>query len=118
MTKLGILNSQMKDFYDIWLLSRQFDFHGATLAKAIESTFTHRRTEISGAPVALTPAFAEDQVKQTQWRAFVRKSRIPDAPPELAGVVEALTRFLGPVASALASGKPFTMMWKAPGPWT
>jgi hypothetical protein len=28
MVKLGTLNSRMKDFYDIWLLSRQFDFDG------------------------------------------------------------------------------------------
>ncbi|MBW2593251.1 MAG: nucleotidyl transferase AbiEii/AbiGii toxin family protein [Deltaproteobacteria bacterium] len=34
MVKLGMLNSRMKDFYDIWLLSRQFDFDGAKLAAA------------------------------------------------------------------------------------
>ena len=31
MVKLGVLNSRMKDFYDIWLLSRRFDFEGAKL---------------------------------------------------------------------------------------
>jgi predicted nucleotidyltransferase component of viral defense system len=118
MTKLGILNSRMKDFYDIWLLARQFDFDGKTLTKAIEGTFAHRETELSATPVAITAAFAEDRTKQTQWRAFVRKSRILDAPAELSGVVEALSAFLGPIAAVLAAGKPFAMMWKAPGPWT
>jgi len=32
--KLGVLNSRMKDFYDIWLLARQFDFEGEKLSKA------------------------------------------------------------------------------------
>lgn len=35
MVKLGVLNSRMKDFYDIWLLSRQFDFDGAELVEAV-----------------------------------------------------------------------------------
>jgi hypothetical protein len=36
MVKLGVLNSRMKDFYDIWMLSRTFDFKGETLAEAVE----------------------------------------------------------------------------------
>ncbi len=41
MAKLGILNSRMKDFYDIWMLSRQYDFEGTSLAEAIRQTFAH-----------------------------------------------------------------------------
>jgi len=44
MVKLGVLNSRMKDFYDIWLLSRQFDFDGAKLTEAIRLTFEQRYT--------------------------------------------------------------------------
>jgi len=32
MVKIGTLNSRKKDFSRIWLLSRQFDFEGASLA--------------------------------------------------------------------------------------
>ena len=46
MVKLGVLNSRMKDFYDIWLLSRQFDFDGAKLAMAIQLTFEQRGTKL------------------------------------------------------------------------
>ncbi len=35
MVKLDEINSRMKDFYDIWVLSRQFDFSGKDLAQAI-----------------------------------------------------------------------------------
>src|SRR3989304_5141552 len=34
MVKLGTLNSRMKDFYDIWRLSRTFDFRGETLVES------------------------------------------------------------------------------------
>ncbi len=54
MVKFGALNSRMKDFFDIWLLSRQFDFEGSRLAAAIEKTFSTRRTDIQLEPIALT----------------------------------------------------------------
>jgi len=39
MLKLGLANSRMKDFYDIWALSRGFDYDGAVLSAAIQATF-------------------------------------------------------------------------------
>ncbi|MEE8210918.1 MAG: nucleotidyl transferase AbiEii/AbiGii toxin family protein [Acidiferrobacterales bacterium] len=46
MVKLGVLNSRMKDFYDIWFLARQFDFDGRILTKAILKTFATRGTTL------------------------------------------------------------------------
>ena len=117
MTKLGMLNSRMKDYFDLWSLSRQFDFDGAALAKAFVATFQHRGTPMSAMPTALSPQFAADATKQTQWAAFVRKTRLPDAPSELSAVVDTLGRFLSPVAEAIASRNATSKGWKAPGPW-
>src|SRR4030043_2422647 len=72
MVKLDILNSRMKDFFDIWLLSRQFDFQGQRLSEAIEKTFTTRGTDIQSEPIALTNSFAEDPAKVAQWKGFIR----------------------------------------------
>lgn len=44
MVKLDELNSRMKDFFDIWLLSGLFDFNGSQLATTIHATFTWRAT--------------------------------------------------------------------------
>lgn len=117
MTKLGQLNSRLKDFFDIWLLSRQFDFDGPTLAAAITQTFANRKTPMASRPVALTEAFAEDPVKAAQWRGFLRKSRLESAPKELGQVVQALAHFLLPVADAIHEARPFDQLWQAPGPW-
>jgi hypothetical protein len=100
MVKLGILNSRMKDFFDIWLLSRQFDFEGRTLSTAIAKTFARRRTVMPAEPMALTDTFATDSSKQTQWQGFIRRSRLQHVPGNLAEVVAAVAVFLGPVAKA------------------
>lgn len=117
MVKLGTLNSRMKDFYDIWLLSRQFDFDGPTLAQAVNATFVNRRTAVKADPVALTTEFSESEAASTQWRAFVRKGRLVNAPASLAEAVSGIARFLLPVARAHLAGGNFKMNWTAGGPW-
>ncbi len=117
MVKLDFLNSRMKDFYDIWLLSRQFDFKGMILASAIEKTFTTRGTKVVAKPMAFSSVFATDSAKATQWKAFVRKSRLTEAPNDLATDVDAIAMFLTQPAAAVADERPFEDTWNAPGPW-
>jgi hypothetical protein len=117
MVKLGLVNSRMKDFYDLWLLARQFDFDGSTLTVAVARTFAHRKTQVAPLPFALTPAFADDPAKQAQWKGFVRRMRLENVPGELATVTRELVPFLVPVAEAVAAGTRFDRKWQAPGPW-
>ena len=95
ITKLGIINSRMKDFYDIWFLSRMYEFDGELLSTAIAKTFACRNTEIQSATVAFTDAFAQDTTKQMQWKAFIRKNRIEDVPAQLDEVIGLWLHFLG-----------------------
>jgi hypothetical protein len=117
MVKLGQLNSRMKDFFDLWFLSRQFDFHGQTLATAIGRTFANRKTQIPTEAVALTSAFADDPAKKTQWKGFLKKTRLNEAPQDLHEVVDVLRAFLYPPAVAARDAVDFRLTWKAPGPW-
>jgi predicted nucleotidyltransferase component of viral defense system len=117
MVKLGILNSRMKDFFDIWLMSRQFNFEGSILAEAILKTFSTRGTNIQSEPIALTNSFAEDTAKAAQWRGFIRKNRLKNVPQNLVEVVAAIAAFLRPIAEELAADRVFKATWKAPGPW-
>lgn len=97
MVALGRANSRMKDFYDIWILSKSFDFAGDRLARAIAATFARRKTAIPvDLPDALTPAFANDEQKQRQWNAFVRD--VSANPGGLEDVVANLADFLMPHA--------------------
>lgn len=115
MLKHGELNSRMKDFYDIWLLSRQFDFKGSTLADAIRRTLERRGTTLPEEIVAFTGDFAA--TRQSHWAAFLKRLRQTDAPMEFADVVSALNGFLAPVISSVSSQSSPPGAWAAPGPW-
>jgi len=118
MIKLGILNSRMKDFFDIWLLSRQFDFEGQTLYRAIEKTFANRETRISVQPVVFTEIFYNDPLKNTQWRGFIRRNRLENIPQDFSEIIIAVTDFLRPIATALSANQNVSWKWIAPGPWS
>ncbi len=112
MMRLGLANSRMKDFYDIWLLSKLFGFDGMILGQAITNTFTRRRISLPAAiPFALTASFYNDQQKQWQWTAFISKSR-PDVPVgSLADIVAELSEFILPVIDALRNEMSFKASW-------
>jgi predicted nucleotidyltransferase component of viral defense system len=111
MTVFGMLNGRMKDFYDLWFLSRRFSFEHASLHAAIRATFEARDTAIEINPVALTQEFSAQA--QERWSAFLRKSGLGDAPRSLAEVIAAVAEFLLPL---LGDGLPGAE-WPAGGPW-
>jgi predicted nucleotidyltransferase component of viral defense system len=119
MVVLGIANSRMKDFFDLWFLSRQFAFHGATLVRAIEATFRRRKTPFPiEEPIALTAEFGNDTTKIKQWRAFLTKGRLDASGYSLAEVCAFLSRFLMPPTAELSAGREFRGSWPPGGPWT
>jgi len=108
----------MKDFFDIWIMAREFPFDGSRLSDAIRATFQRRRTPVPAAPsMALTADFGEDITKGQQWQAFATRSGTINSVPTLALVVEDLARFLMPPSQAIAGGKEFSERWDAGGPW-
>ena len=115
--QLGMANSRMKDFYDVAVLARDFEFHGDLLTRAIRATFERRKTELpTTTPVALTATFAEDATKKTQWSGFVRKAGARDA-GTLAETIAAVRAFAEPPLVAAAKGSPVPGMWLAGGAW-
>lgn len=117
MVYLGLLNTRMKDFFDLWLLAHQFDFQGALLGKALNETFVQRKTELALEPVVFTEAFWADQQKNVQWRAFLAKTRLAHAPRELKEAVMTARDFLSPVIEACLRSEDLKITWRAPGPW-
>ena len=119
MVQLGMANSRMKDFFDVVLLSRMFDFDGSLLARAIRATFDRRGTLLpTRLPVALTPEFANDATKRTQWSAFLRKSSASIEPSDLASIVARAADFVSDPLAAAASDAAWAGLWAPGGPWT
>jgi Nucleotidyl transferase AbiEii toxin, Type IV TA system len=69
LVKLGMANSRMKDFYDLWVMAAMFEFHGPVLGEALSATFARRKTMLPASiPLAFKPEFSTSPSKQTQWR--------------------------------------------------
>ncbi len=116
IVQLGMVNSRMKDFFDLWYMSRTFDFDGQRLAKALQATFERRGTELPvEVPASFIAAFAEDEAKAKQWAAFTRRLDGASTPP-LPVIVDELRRFLAPVIEAARSSRALGG-WPPGGPW-
>jgi hypothetical protein len=118
MVALGMLNSRMKDFFDLWAVSQTFPFEGAVLSDALRATFKRRATPLPAeTPIALTQAFADDAAKQAQWRAFIRRTAIALAPEPLPDLLRSVASFATPPLLALGASAPFEHVWRPGGPW-
>lgn len=96
LVTLGITNSRLKDFYDMWMISRTFEFHADVLAEAVRRTFERRSTPLpKETPVGLTDDYAKQWAGQ--WSAFIGRERMAAVPTELAVVVTDLRNFLMPI---------------------
>ncbi len=117
LSKLGIANSRMKDYFDLWVLARHTDFAGDILRQAVQATFERRKTVLTGQPpFGLTDAFAQDAQKQMQWQAFLKKNRLEAL--ALTDVIAALATFMLPVIEAASANTALTARWQAGGPWS
>ncbi len=118
MVILGIANSRMKDFFDVFKLSEDFEFDGKILSNAIKATFERRQTAIpTSAPLAFTDDFATDQFKTTQWNAFLRKHQQDNA-YNLERVIQRICSFIMPLFEAIVSDAKFQKQWNSRQGWT
>lgn len=113
MIKLAMVNSRMKDFYDICSLSISHNFDGAKLKKAIENTFKRRKTPIPDDPVIFRQEFQKDKDREIQWSAFLRKSRIQDANQTFSVVMDRITAFLRPMVLSIKENTRTNKTWTA-----
>lgn len=92
MVSLGMANTRMKDYFDLWILAQHAQLDRAILRQAISATFARRSTLLpDGVPIGLSDAFVTDAAKQRQWQAFLAKNRLVAAPlAEVVGVLRAL----------------------------
>lgn len=113
---LGMANSRMKDYFDLWTLRQTTAFEMTPIRGAIAATLERRGTPWpTEAPVGLTDAFGEDESKRKQWAGFIRKMGDAGGAPSLAEVVGLVRAFLEPVLASRAC--PLETRWPPGGPW-
>ena len=118
MIKLGIANTRMKDFHDLYSLSRLFSFEGQVLSEAIIRTFERRKTRLpSTLPTAFTAEFVEDESKQRQWAAFNAKNKLYIKSVPLKTVIGSIEQFIMPMLLGVAAEGGWNRSWTGGGPW-
>jgi hypothetical protein len=74
---LGMANTRMKDYFDLWVLLTEGALESTELRRAIDATFARRQLQVPDTtPSGLSDAFAQDAVKTAQWIAFLKKNRL------------------------------------------
>jgi len=113
MVKLAMVNSRLKDFYDIYTLSISHNFQSDSLKKAIESTFQRRKTSIPDNALVFRSEFHRDEERQKQWIAFLRKLRIQDVNQEFNEIMDRITVFLRPIVCSIKDKTRKNKTWDA-----
>ena len=118
MLELGMVNSRMKDFYDIAVLGDLFSFSGAELQRAVRVSLKRSvLASVSELPIAFTDEFAKDRDKNMQWGAFLRRIGKSSVDMPLQQIVLKIRRFLLPVLNSLSARTVFNEVWPPGGPW-
>ena len=118
MVKLEKSNSRMKDFYDIWLLSRTYEFDGKVLSAAIRETFEIRGTKVDPNIFAFTKEFSEDSSIISLWKGFLSRSKIQNIVEDFSSIVRDISDFLMPVVKAIYHDEVFDKTWFSNRKWS
>lgn len=118
MIDLDMANSCMKDFYDIWFLSKKRSFDGEQLKNAVQKTFHRRKTDLPDKlPLALSTAFSKNEDKINQWKAFISKLPKSSETSELNIIIKQIKKFLWPVSQAALNQQKFNKKWSSDNLW-
>jgi predicted nucleotidyltransferase component of viral defense system len=103
--KLGMVNSRMKDFYDLLVIFRRFRYDDGTLARAIGETFARRGTPLPRiVPQGLSDEFGSDPTANRRWREFLTLKQLASEPTDFAVVIRTVRDRLWP--TIMAAGRP------------
>lgn len=106
---LGLANGRYKDFYDIYVLSVNYNMDGNELKNAIIETFSHRETGFDDI-VAFEDDFTEDSIRKGRWRVFIKKKKAM-IQVEFEEAIEQSKKLLLPIVEAIRQNEEFNLKW-------
>ena len=114
LVMLGMANSRLKDFYDLWFIAQTFELRRSVVAEAAQRTFARRGTAVPvDVPVGLSDEFAK--AKSAQWSAYLARDRMAAAPDAFSVVITDRQGFLMPMFDGAADD---ARVWPKGGPWS
>lgn len=99
--KLGMINSRMKDFYDLLVIFRQYPYDSRLLTRAVAETFARRGTPLPRTvPPGLSDEFGNDPAANRLWREFLARMQLANEPTDFALVIRVIRDRLSPAIVA------------------
>ncbi len=118
MIEMGLVNSRVKDFYDIWFLCKNFEFDGLELQDAFTGTFKRRKTAVPEViPLSLTDEMDQDEVMRTRWTVFLNDLGLRGEDLPLIDVINQIRSFVMPVSRSIHKKEEFDKIWKPDKGW-
>ena len=111
MVTLSVVNSRMKDFYDIYTLLNSYDFDGRILQESVYETFSKRGTIVERHHVIFTDLFVKDHARIAQWNAFLNRTGLESVSFET--VICEIIKFLKPIYDTLLDEAEFFQTWNS-----
>ena len=109
------LTGRMKDFYDIYYLSRRFDFDGERLQTAVFETLQCRGTSYERDSFQRVVALAGNEDMQKRWKYFLKS--IKDNTLDFSAVIDSIQIFLEPVFNAIVNEEEWQKSWAPETGW-
>ena len=110
MIFLAEINSRMKDFYDVCVLSQNFDFNGKELYEAVSQTFQVRGTSLPKIPSVFSGEFPQLDGKKMQWKSFQKRIQITED-LDFKSTIDQISRFLSPIYESIQNNRQFSGIW-------
>ena len=99
--RLGMINSRMKDFYDLLVIFRQYPYDDRLLTRAVAQTFARRGTPLPReVPPGLSDEFGSDPTAKRLWREFLTRMQLANEPTDFAVVICTIRERLWPTIVA------------------
>ena len=110
---IGITNSRMKDFYDLYILSRDHNFKAKQLREAIIATFNNRETSFSSDLIIFQEDFSQDHARQRLWVAFLQKHKLANIPQDFGEIIARISALLEPVTLSIVNNNDMESSWNS-----
>ena len=104
-------SSRMKDYYDLYYLSLQFNFDGCLLRTALVRTFANRERSYQRNDFRKVIAFDCNEDMQKKWDAFIKRMKLP--PIHFDEVIAGIAAFLEPVWDSIYADDSTEFYWRA-----
>jgi len=116
LEKYGVLNSRMKDVFDIWYIASNHRIEGEVLAQALQATFINRKTSFPKSLIIFDEGYI-NPLRINSWKSLEKKIISSENLPALSTVIDQLQFFLSPIMSALYLDEDFVLVWVPSKNW-